>query len=378
MLVESCEEDVNKRSILFLAANPLDTGRLRLEAEMRDIEEGIHRASQREEIDFRAKLALRIRDLSRSLLDTNPQIVHFSGHGSGADGIVLENNEGDSVLVGTEALGNLFALHQETVQCVVLNACYSSEQAEAISRHIPFVVGMTNAIDDAAALAFAVGFYDAIGAGRAYEEAFLHGQNAIELHGLPGRELPLLLKGKQANLDNSGHSTSDGEATEVPALKQIDPSESRYRTIIGELNAVGLEVTRFVHCIGMNKAVPFDQIYQPTRLLFKSGMDISASAAFSGQNRIARSIAVSRGEEFHSLTVEALLDSPEDVIIFAGPGWGKTTFLHHVFRRTIEDNRTQTVLITLRRDNAVKELDELSKNLACNRDADFEESATPR
>jgi hypothetical protein len=352
---------LNKQSILFLAANPLDTGRLRLEAEMRDIEEGIQRASQREDIAFTSKLALRIRDLSRSLLDTKPQIVHFSGHGSGPDGIVLENNDGESVLVGAEALANLFALHQDTVQCVVLNACYSSEQAEAISKHIPIVVGMTNTIDDDAAAAFAVGFYDAIGAGRSYEEAFLHGRNAIELHSLPGRELPLLLKGKPISPQNPIGSTTNGVTSDRHPPEQTDPSESRYRALTGELNALGLEVTRFVHCIGMHKAVPFDQIYQPTRLLFRSGMDISASAAFSGQNRIARSIAVSRGQEFHSLTVEALLDSPEDVIIFAGPGWGKTTFLHHVFRRTIEDPKRQAVLITLRRENAVKELGELSK-----------------
>ena len=100
---------------------------------------------------------------NRRLLDTRPHIVHFSGPGSGADGIVLEKGDGESVLVGTEALANLFALHQDNVQYVVLNACFSSQQAEAISTHIPFVIGMNNSVDNDAAIAFAVGFYDAIG-----------------------------------------------------------------------------------------------------------------------------------------------------------------------------------------------------------------------
>ena len=264
------EEELSKQSILFLAANPMDTGRLRLEAEMREIEEGIQRASQRDNIAFTAKLALRIRDLSRSLLDAKPQIVHFAGHGTGPDGIVLEGNDGESVLVGNEALANLFALHRNTVQCVVLNACYSSEQAEAISKHIPVVVGMTNVIDDDAAAVFAVGFYDAIGAGCSYEEAFLHGRNAIELHGLPGQELPLLLKGSEMSLQNLAPSPANGVTSERQTPDQIDSTESRYVALIGELNAIGLEVTRFVHCIGTHNAVSFDQIYQPTRLLFRS------------------------------------------------------------------------------------------------------------
>lgn len=49
-------------------------------------------------------------------------------------------------------------------------------------------------MEDASALAFAVGFYDAVGAGSDYESSFLHGRNAIELDGLPGHNLPVLLR----------------------------------------------------------------------------------------------------------------------------------------------------------------------------------------
>jgi hypothetical protein len=262
---------VSKQNILFLAANPVDTGRLRLEAEDRDIQEGIQRSNQRDDISLSCKFAVRVRDLSRSLLDTKPQIVHFSGHGSGADGIVLENNEGESVVVGTEALANLFALHQDNVQCVVLNACYSSEQAEAICKHIPFVIGMSSSVDDDAAIAFAVGFYDAIGAGHSYENAFLHARNTIELYGLPGSELLILLKSPHVKHSDPHHLSASEGSVASNSNQSADASESRYRSLIGELNAVGAEITRFVHCIGMYHAVPFDQIYQPTKLLFRSG-----------------------------------------------------------------------------------------------------------
>lgn len=328
---------------------------------MRDVQEGLQRASQRDDIQFNCKFAVRVRDLRRGLLDIKPQIVHFSGHGSGTGGIVLENDEGDSILVGTDALANLFALHKESVRCVVLNACYSQEQAEAICKHIPFVVGMSNSVADDSAVEFAVGFYDAIGAGRTYEEAFSHGRNAIELMGLPGHELPVMLKGVSIETNAPDHVRSSDQPVVGNDLQSTNPAESRYRSLVEELTALGYELTRYVNCIGMHKAVPFDQIYQPTKLLFRSGLNISAAAAFGEQNKIAQSIAISRGEEFNSLTIEGLLESPEDTIIFAGPGWGKTTFLHHIFRRKVEDRNTRTVLVTLRRDGAINELEELSR-----------------
>lgn len=328
---------------------------------MRDVQEGLERASRRDDIEFDCKFAVRVRDLRRSLLDIKPQIVHFSGHGSGTDGIVLENDKGESVLVGTDALANLFKLHMESVRCVVLNACYSKEQAEAICKHIPFVIGISNSIADDSAAAFAVGFYDAIGAGRTYEEAFSHGRNAIELLGLPGHELPVMLKGAAGESNAPDHMRSSAPLAVGDDLQDTNPAESRYRILIAEVTALGNELTRFVHCIGMHKAVPFDQIYQPTKLLFRSGHNISASAAFGEQNKIAQSIAISHGEEFSSFTIESLLESPEDAVIFAGPGWGKTTFLHHIFRRKVDDRNTQTVLITLRRDGAINELEEVSR-----------------
>jgi hypothetical protein len=39
---------------------------------------------------------------------------------------------------------------------VVLNGCYFEAQAKAIGQHIPYVIGMNQAIGDRAAIAFAV------------------------------------------------------------------------------------------------------------------------------------------------------------------------------------------------------------------------------
>jgi hypothetical protein len=78
------------------------------------------------------------------------------------------------------------------LECVVLNACYSEAQANAIAQHIPYVIGMSDAIFDKTALKFAVGFYDALGDGWSYEKAFEMGKSAIAIEDIPEADLPVL------------------------------------------------------------------------------------------------------------------------------------------------------------------------------------------
>lgn len=79
----------------------------------------------------------------------------------------------------------------------MLNACYSVVQAEAIAAHIPYVIGMNEAIGDRAATTFALGFYRALGAGEPPEQAFLYGRTQIMLEGLPEGDRPVLFDQKK-------------------------------------------------------------------------------------------------------------------------------------------------------------------------------------
>jgi AAA-like domain len=93
-----------------------------------------------------------------------------------------------------KTLANLFKLFDKQVVCVLLNACYSEDQAQEIIKHIPYVIGMNRAIGDDAARQFSQGFYRAIWADRSIEDAFASGVNAIELQGIPEELTPVLLK----------------------------------------------------------------------------------------------------------------------------------------------------------------------------------------
>ncbi len=173
------------KKILILVANPKTTTRLRLDQEVRDIEDGLKRAQYRNEFKVVQRWAVRPRDIQRAMLDENPQVVHFSGHGDGEAGLAFEDNGGNVQLVGSEALASLFDLFSDQVECVLLNGCYSKVQAEAIVEHIDYVIGMNQAISDVAAIEFAVSFYDALGAGRTYEFAYKLACNAIQLNVSP-------------------------------------------------------------------------------------------------------------------------------------------------------------------------------------------------
>src|SRR5690242_3885226 len=65
--------------ILFLAANPKDTPHLRLDQEVREIDDGLQRAKRRDQFILQQRWAVRNRDVMRAMLDFKPQIIHFSG-----------------------------------------------------------------------------------------------------------------------------------------------------------------------------------------------------------------------------------------------------------------------------------------------------------
>lgn len=169
------------KTILILASNPKGTSVLDLEREIRDVREGLRRAQNRDEFRIEVRGAVRPIDLRRALLEVEPQIVHFCGHGTGDDGLVLEDDDGKEHLVSGETLSRLFELFADKIECVLLNACYSEAQAKAIVQHINYVIGMNREILDEAAIAFAVAFYDGIGAGKSIEMAYKLGCNAIEM-----------------------------------------------------------------------------------------------------------------------------------------------------------------------------------------------------
>ena len=171
--------------LLFLAANPGDTPRLRLDREIKAITEALQASGAGDRFAVEQQWAVEDRQLQDALLKHQPDIVHLSGHGGAGGAPVLERGEAarDLVLAGGPprpggaggrgaALARIFAAAGGRVRCVVLNACRSLAAAELLAGHVGCAIGMAEAIDDAAALRFSWAFYNAIGHGASVRRAF--------------------------------------------------------------------------------------------------------------------------------------------------------------------------------------------------------------
>src|ERR1041384_176136 len=204
-----------KHVILFLAANPHDTGRLALDREARSIHVELKRSGYRDRFEFVTRWAAEPLDLLRELRALKPTVVHFSGHGArpagapdreeGRDAVVIAAPSGDEpgsvVFDGAEGRGHVVtpAAFAQTldaagasVRLVVLNACYTASIAEVLLPHVDCVVGMSGAIHDDAARSFATGFYGGLGEHESIAAAFKQGRAAIHLDGLPDGDRPQL------------------------------------------------------------------------------------------------------------------------------------------------------------------------------------------
>ncbi|MFG6095057.1 CHAT domain-containing protein [Leptothoe sp. ISB3NOV94-8A] len=177
------------KSILFIAANPKGTIHLSLQEEEREIREKLRLAGYGK-VPINSVGATRPKDIQQAVLDFEPQIVHFSGHGIATEGLIFEDINGEEKQVDSEALANLFKLFSSSVECVVMNACYSEVQAVAINQHIDYGIGMSKAISDRASIAFSVGFYSPIGAEKPIDFAYELGCNSIQIEGILEHSIP--------------------------------------------------------------------------------------------------------------------------------------------------------------------------------------------
>ena len=174
---------MTKHTILFLAANPSRTDRRAFDQVAKAIHEELERGDCRDMFAFEARWAPEPLDLLRELRKLAPAVVHFSGRGDETGLIFHGRRDREDRLVSTEAFAQAFRAAGASVKLVILDACDSEAQAQALLAHVDCVIGMNGSIGDDAARAFAIGFYG--GLSEPVARAFEHGRAAIGLEGLP-------------------------------------------------------------------------------------------------------------------------------------------------------------------------------------------------
>jgi len=175
----------DKNRILFLSANPWTTSRILVDEEAREIFERIQEGPYRDKFELHKHAATRTVDLQRLLLTYRPHIVHFSGHGSKRQKIILGGTPGRGKTVDQRGLADMFALYSAHLRLVLLNACFTKTQALSISQVIDYSVGTGKGIGDKGGVAFAGAFYRALGFGKSIQEAFHSAKAELGLTRMP-------------------------------------------------------------------------------------------------------------------------------------------------------------------------------------------------
>jgi len=159
-----------RAKVLFLVANS-STAPVNAEVEEREIQDAL----DGKRFVFEKVPDVRAEDLFRSMRDQKPEIVHFSGHGHGKDGLAMKNRDGHPTTITARELGLIFkdlAAQGIAVRAVLLNACLAEEQAKAIAPYVDHVVGTSTLVGDESAVTFAASFYQSIAEGRPVRAAF--------------------------------------------------------------------------------------------------------------------------------------------------------------------------------------------------------------
>lgn len=188
-------------TVLFMAANPTDTPQLRLDEEARLIQEKIRLSAYRDSVHFESRWAMRSSDILQAINETNPTIIHFSGHGSQAGELALLNSDGSTKIVTKEAITMAMATASDTIRLVVFNACFSEAQASNVVEYIEAAIGMSDSIRDDTAYTFAAQLYSSIGFGRSLQASFNQAKAELLLEGIPGENVPQLYARNDIILD---------------------------------------------------------------------------------------------------------------------------------------------------------------------------------
>ena len=190
----------SKVNVLYLTAAG-DGDPLRVDAEVRMVQEQLRGAAQGNRINLYVRPAAAAKTLVDGLNDLHPEIVHFSGHGSPTliafDAGNVENRAEQHLPY--DVVHSILSATDHRPKLIVLNACNSDTVGPKFLECADHVIAMSASVSDLAASAFAAALYAALGAGQSLASAFGQGKNAISILGSPDSDIPTLHSSPKAN-----------------------------------------------------------------------------------------------------------------------------------------------------------------------------------
>ncbi len=177
------QPSLGRKKILMLLANPESPKTSRKREETRKIRDALKRAKNGNLFEILERSDISADDLSQELSTIEPYIIDIFGCDDGIKGLVLEENSEKNTLTDLrkiELIAELFQLHSKGIECIILNRCYSAEQAREIVQHIEFVIGISQSLEDAKATEFLSEFYYHLGSEHPIRNAYKLSCNRLE------------------------------------------------------------------------------------------------------------------------------------------------------------------------------------------------------
>ena len=164
--------------VLVLNATPDDQVRIRTDKEAALLVEQLEMIKHpRRHLTIIQRSAVRLDQIQKELLNHEPKILQFSGHG-GNGMLAFENRDGETTTLNGDVLRDIIAAYGG-LECLFLHACFTEEVAKLCSGHVEVIIGTADSIDDEIAPKFTYAFYQALANGRSYNNAFAMGRAEV-------------------------------------------------------------------------------------------------------------------------------------------------------------------------------------------------------
>lgn len=187
--------------VLYLTASPDKDSHLRVDAEVRRVQESVRGSVFRDKIKIEYRPAADLNTLINGLNDLRPQIIHFSGHGN-EDGILADTGKiGKSAakMLSFDLLAKALDATDHPVEAVVLNSCNSASAKKTLLSATKVLIAMQVSVTDIAAAVFAQKFYAAIASGQSVNASFKQGKLAVESASIAEADTPALFHSAEIN-----------------------------------------------------------------------------------------------------------------------------------------------------------------------------------
>lgn len=170
---------MTKSKILYLSSSPSNLGKLGVDEEFRAIHENI----KGNLFEMQSVSKAKISDIQAVIYESQPDIIHFSGHGSSED-IIFETDQSRSAGVLKSSFIRVFQNLKKRPEIIFLNACRTYDNLDDLSYIIDFVIATDRKVSDSTAIKFAVNFYRFLSLGASVKSSFNLAGNQFDIESL--------------------------------------------------------------------------------------------------------------------------------------------------------------------------------------------------